>query len=112
MAIRLTASSRYENIVCGMRIIKRAALEQFWLRHADAKPSLESWFGVVRAATWQTPAEMKRVYPQADIVGRRTVFNIAGNKYRLVARVNYQVQVVFALYILTHVEYDRGAWKQ
>jgi mRNA interferase HigB len=55
---------------------------------------------------------MKRVYPHADIVGRRTVFNIAGNKYCLVARVNYQVQVVFVLYILTHAEYDRGAWKQ
>jgi mRNA interferase HigB len=95
-----------------MRIIKRAALEQFWFRPADAKANLESWFGVVRAANWQTPAEMKRVYPHADIVGRRTVFNIAGNKYRLVARVNYEVQVVFVLYILTHAEYDRGAWKQ
>jgi mRNA interferase HigB len=95
-----------------MRIIKRAALEEFWLRHADAKASLKSWFGVVRTANWQTPAEMKLVYPNADIVGRRTVFNIAGNKYRLIARINYQVQVVFVLYILTHAEYDRGAWKQ
>jgi mRNA interferase HigB len=95
-----------------MRVIKRAALEQFWLRHADAKTSLESWFGVVCAANWQTPAEMRWVYPYADIVGRRTVFNIAGNKYRLVARVNYRFQVVFVLYILTHAEYDREAWKQ
>ena len=95
-----------------MRIIKRAALEQFWLRHPDAKTSLESWFAVVRAATWQTPADMKRVYPHADLVGCRTVFNIAGNKYRLIARLNYQTQVVFVLYLLTHTEYDRGAWKQ
>ena len=94
-----------------MRIVKRAALEQFWLRHADAKTSLESWFGVVRAANWQTPA-MKRIYSHADLVVRRTVFNIAGNKYRLIARVNYQVQLVFVLYILTHAEYDKGAWKQ
>ena len=85
-----------------MRIIKRAALEQFWLRHAGAKASLKSWFGVVRAANWQTPAEMKRVYPRADIVGRRTVFNIGGNKYRLIARVSYHVQVVFVLCILKH----------
>jgi mRNA interferase HigB len=95
-----------------MRIIKRAALEQFWQRHPDAKASLESWFAVVRAANWRTPAEMKRVYPHADLVGRRTVFNIAGNKYRLIARVNYQTQLVFVLYLLTHAEYDRGAWKQ
>jgi mRNA interferase HigB len=95
-----------------MRIIKRGALVQFWLQHPDAKASLESWYGVVRGAWWKTPAEMKKVYPRADLVGRRTIFNIAGNKYRLIARVNYQTQRVFVLYILTHTEYDRGDWKQ
>ena len=95
-----------------MRVIRRSALEQFWGRHPDAKTSLESWFTVVRAAHWQTPADMRRTYPHADLVGRRTVFNIAGNKYRLIARVNYQAQIVFVLYLLTHTEYDRGDWKQ
>ena len=52
------------------------------------------------------------VYRNADLVGRRTVFNIAGNKYRLIARVNYFTQRVFVLYLLTHSEYDEGAWKQ
>src|SRR5437667_5691478 len=70
-----------------MRIIKRGALEQFWQKHPDAKASLEAWYGVVRKANWKTPAEMKQVYRNADLVGRRTVFNIAGNKYRLIARV-------------------------
>jgi mRNA interferase HigB len=55
---------------------------------------------------------MKQVYHNADLVGRRTVFNIAGNKYRLIARVNYITQTVFVLYLLTHSEYDKGAWKQ
>src|SRR5216684_4361010 len=73
-----------------MRIIKRGALEQFWRRHPDAKASLEAWYGVVRKANWKTPAELKQVYHNADLVGRRTVFNIAGNKYRLIARVNYR----------------------
>ena len=72
-----------------MRIIKRGALVEFWQLHPDAKSSLESWHAVVRSAAWKTPADMKRVYPNADLVGRRTIFNIAGNKYRLVARVNY-----------------------
>jgi len=94
-----------------MRIIKRGALEQFWQRHPDAKASLESWYAVVRRANWKTPAELKQVYHSADLVERRTVFNIAGNKYRLVARVNYQTQRVFVLYLLTHAEYDKGAWK-
>jgi mRNA interferase HigB len=95
-----------------MRIIKRGALVQFWGKHPDAKPSLESWYGVVRRAQWQTPAEMKLLYPSADLVGRRTIFNIAGNKYRLIARVNYRTQRVFVLYILTHADYDREDWKQ
>ncbi len=95
-----------------MRIIKRGALERFWREHPDAKASLESCYAVTRQADWKTPAGLKQVYPNADLVGRRTVFNIAGNKYRLIARVNYQTQRVFVLYILTRAEYDRGAWKQ
>jgi mRNA interferase HigB len=67
---------------------------------------------VVRKANWKNPAELKQVYHNADFVGRRTVFNIVGNKYRLVARVNYLSQRVFVLYLLTHAEYDKGAWKQ
>ncbi|HTU35640.1 MAG TPA: type II toxin-antitoxin system HigB family toxin [Candidatus Acidoferrum sp.] len=95
-----------------MRIIKRGALVDFWQKHPDAKPSLESWYAVVRKALWKTPAEMKSVYPNADLVGRRTVFNIAGNKYRLIARVNCYTQRVFVLFILTHAEYDREDWKK
>jgi mRNA interferase HigB len=94
-----------------MRIIKRGALVQFWELHPDSKASLESWYSVVRGAAWKTPAEMKQVYPNADLVGRRTVFNIAGNKYRLIASVNYYTELVFVLFILTHAEYDRGDWK-
>ena len=95
-----------------MRIIKRGALEHFWQRHPDAKSSLEAWYGVVRRTNWKTPAELKQVYGNADLVGRRTVFNIAGNKYRLIARVNYRSLLVFVLYLLTHAKYDKGAWKQ
>ncbi len=94
-----------------MRIIKRGALVNFWQDHSDAKATLESWYAVVRKADWKTPAATKLVYPNADLVGRRTVFNVAGNKYRLIARVNYKAQRVFVLYILTHSEYDKGTWK-
>jgi mRNA interferase HigB len=94
-----------------MRIIKRAALMRFWSKHPDAKASLEAWYAVVQKAKWTTPMEMKQVYSNADLVGRRTVFNIAGNKYRLIARVNYISQTVFVLHVLTHSDYDKGAWK-
>jgi mRNA interferase HigB len=95
-----------------MRIIKRGALEAFWQEHPDARPSLESWYAVVRSANWRTPADLKQVCHNADLVGRRTVFNIAGNKYRLIARVNYRAQIVFVLYLLTHSEYGKGSRKQ
>jgi mRNA interferase HigB len=95
-----------------MRVIKRGALVQFWQDHPDARASLESWYAVVHRANWKAPTDLKQVYRNADLVGRRTVFNVAGNKYRLIARVNYHTQRVFVLYLLTHAEYDRGAWKQ
>jgi mRNA interferase HigB len=94
-----------------MRIIKRAALVRFWSKQPDARASLEAWYGVVRKATWATPIEMRQVYGNADLVGRRTVFNIADNKYRLIARVNYVSQTVFVLYVMTHSRYDKGTWK-
>src|ERR1700680_5302592 len=94
-----------------VRIIKRGALEKFWREHPDGKANLEAWYAVVRKADWKTPVELKQVYPNADLVGRRTVFNIAGNKYRLIARVNYVSQTVFVLQLLTHSDYDKGAWK-
>lgn len=95
-----------------MRVIKRGALEFFRGKHSDARANLESWYEVVRKADWKTPAELKRVYLNADLVGRRRVFNIPGNKYRLIARANYQTQRIFILYVLTRAEYDRGTWKQ
>ena len=85
---------------------------QFWQLHPDSKASLESWYSVVRSAVLKTPAELKQVYPNADSVGRRTVFNIAGNKCWLIARVNYYTGRVFVLFILKHAEYDRGDWKE
>ncbi len=95
-----------------MRVIKRGALIAFWERHSDSRPSLEAWYAVARAANWASPTEMKQVYRSADLVGRRTVFNISGNKYRLIARVNYQTQRIFVLYIMTHAEYAKGSWEQ
>jgi mRNA interferase HigB len=95
-----------------MRVIKRGALVQFCQLHPDEQVSLGSWYAVVRKANWTTPAEMKQVCGNADLVGRRTVFNIAGNKYQLVGRVNYIAQIVFVLKLLTHAEYDNRTWKR
>jgi mRNA interferase HigB len=92
-------------------VISRKAIHEFVKVHPDSLPSLSNWFGITRRAAWVSLAGLREDFGGADQVGRRTVFNIAGNKYRLIARVNYQTGRVFILHILTHAEYTKGAWK-
>lgn len=94
-----------------MRVISRKALRDFGKLHADAVPSLSNWFLITRKALWRNFTELRGDFGSADQVGRRTVFNIGGNKYRLIARVNYRTARAFVLHIMTHDEYDRGEWK-
>ena len=95
-----------------MNVISRKKLEQFWDKHPDAKPSLKSWYNTCRKAHWRSLDEVHQVYPQADAVGDCTVFNIGGNKYRLIARIVYRSQTLFVIAVLTHEEYDLEKWKE
>ncbi len=96
-----------------MRVIARRTLVQFAesLRgnrdHKAVKAALEAWFHEAQAAKWTSPADVKRSYGNASIVGEdRVVFNIKGNDYRLVVAVNYQRQTVFIKWLGTHRQYD------
>lgn len=90
-----------------MRVIARKALSDYWIREPDTKVELEAWFHLVKSADWATPAETKASYGSASILkGGRVVFNICGNKYRLVAMVNYRFRIVYVRFIGTHKEYD------
>ena len=71
-----------------------------------------NWYRIAKRADWNSLAEVRSDFAHADVVGRRTVFNIHGNDYRLIARVNYTTKRVFILHILTHVEYSKGGWKR
>ena len=95
-----------------MRVIGKPAILEFSDRHRDALVSLMNWYRITRRADWGSLADARRDFAHADIVGRRTVFNIHGNDYRLIARVNYKTRRVFLLHILTHVEYSKGDWKR
>jgi len=95
-----------------MNAISFKRIRDFTALHSDASSSLKAWYTVVKKAKWQSLAEVKRVYPSADLVERYTVFNIGGNKFRLVARIVYRSQTVFIVAILTHREYDLGKWKE
>ena len=94
-----------------MHVISKKALRQFWKLHPDAEQPLLRWFKVVRAADWHSFADVQAVYASADQVGRFTVFNIGGNKYRLIAAIHYNRGKVYVRHVLTHVEYDRDEWK-
>ena len=95
-----------------MKLVGAEKLTQFSKKHATARSPLENWRQVVETVEWTKPADMRMTFRTADVVGPQTVFNIGGNKYRLIALVNYRLRTVFVQHILTHTEYDREDWKQ
>jgi mRNA interferase HigB len=99
-----------------MRIIKPATVEAWMRQFATAAPGLRWWLEVIRAAQWRSFAELRRVFPSADLVkvnsGRTViVFNVAGKKYRLIAAVHFERQRLFAMRFLTHADYSKDRWK-
>lgn len=81
---------------------------EFSSEHPDAQVGLEAWYHEVKAATWKSSAEIKIRYRSASIINnRRVVFNICGNKFRLVVDINYLAKLVFIRFVGTHKEYDR-----
>jgi mRNA interferase HigB len=90
-----------------MRIIAKKALREFWSRHPDAEEPLLAWYREVENEDWDTPAKVKAKYRNASIIGdNRVVFNIKGNDYRLVVRINYPYRIVYVRFVGTHAEYD------
>ena len=94
-----------------MRIISRKALREFWEVHSDAEHPLEDWYRITKHTFWLNLAQTRRDFPHADSVGDCTVFNIGGNKYRLIAKIRYNKQRVYITHVLTHKEYDKEKWK-
>jgi mRNA interferase HigB len=90
------------------RGFSRSKLQAFWVNHPDAESSLRAWFHEVEAAPWSGPAEVRARYGSADFIGNdRIIFNIRGNRYRLVACVRYApLHLVYVRFIGTHAEYD------
>ncbi|NET57964.1 MAG: type II toxin-antitoxin system HigB family toxin [Symploca sp. SIO2E6] len=94
-----------------MHIISRKALRQFWENYPDSEAALIRWFSLINSARFQTFDELRSVFPSADLVGNLIVFNIGGNKYRLITSIHFNRQKVYIRYILTHSEYDKEQWK-
>ena len=69
------------------------------------------WYTIAKHARWQSLAEVRDDFPHADVVGVLTVFNVGGNKYRLITAIKYRWQVVYVRHVLTHTEYSKERWK-
>jgi mRNA interferase HigB len=91
-----------------MRIVTKRTLRVYWERQPRAEQPLKAWHAVARKADWSSAADVKAMYGNASIIaGDRMVFNIGGNRYRLIVRFDYPRRIGFVRFVGTHAEYDR-----
>jgi mRNA interferase HigB len=95
-----------------VRIISKAAITEFPTKRPEAVEPLMHWYQITKRAAWRNITDVRRDFSHADAVALFTVFNIVGNKYRLIAVIKYHWQLVYIRAVLTHKEYDRGRWQQ
>jgi mRNA interferase HigB len=95
-----------------MHIITRKRLNEFAEKHPTAKSGLVHWFQLLRKNNFSDFASLRGAFPHADQVGKLTVFNIGGNKARLISAIHYNRRKVYIRAVLTHAEYDEGKWKE
>jgi mRNA interferase HigB len=99
-----------------MRVISIKTLRDFWRVHREAQNPLRDWFEIVEAVQWRNFMDVRRTFAHADTAVVRsgntvTIFDVGGNKYRLIASIHYNTGVVYAMMVLTHKEYDNQKWK-
>lgn len=91
-----------------LRVIAKKILRDFWVKHSDCEQQLKAWYNEAEDATWKNPNEIKREYPSVSILeDNRFVFNIKGNNYRLIIKINYHYQMIWIRFIGTHAQYDK-----
>ena len=95
-----------------MHVISRKKLKEAAARHNELGDPLDAWFRITKRAQWRNLEDVRRTFSSADGVGKWTVFNVKGNRYRLISEINYESGRVYIRHVLTHAEYDRGGWKQ
>ena len=95
-----------------MHIISKRALREFWQEHPRAESPLIAWYQKAKKAEWDDFTDVKAMFPQTDQYKQFVIFDIGGNKYRLIAEINYMRGKVFVRHVLTHAEYDRDKWKE
>lgn len=94
-----------------MRIIAKSRLMAQAAGYGDCVKQVADWYNIASKATWRNLSEVRQTFRHADLVGDKTVFNIKGNDYRLIVHIRYGAGIIYIKQLLTHAEYDKGAWK-
>ena len=95
-----------------MHVISRRKLNEFAERYPETKSALKEWYQKMKTGQFQSIAALRTIFPSADKVGKMTVFNIGGNKIRLIAAIHYNRQKFYIREVLTHAEYEKNKWKE
>jgi mRNA interferase HigB len=94
-----------------MHVVSHKAIWMFCVQHPDARSALDHWYRVAKRGTWTKFADVRQSFNAADFVAPFVGFDIGGNKYRLIAEISFGRKVLLIRAIMTHKEYERGAWK-
>lgn len=95
-----------------MHIISKTALREFWEKNLHAKTGLEFWHKITSQSQWKHLDDVRQTFSHADSVGQLTVFNISGNNYRLITKIDFSRGKVYIRAVLTHSEYNKSHWKE
>jgi len=91
-----------------VQIVALKTLRQFWAEHPEAERLMRAWYATARKATWASPADVRKTFNSADFIAdNRVIFDIGGNRYRLIARISYPYKVILIKFVGTHKDYDQ-----
>ena len=94
-----------------MRIISEKKLREFWQHYPEAENSMRDWIKIVRLTNWDNFSDVRKTFNHSDIFGGCTIFDVGGNKYRIIAKIAYEFKIVYIRFVLTHREYDEKKWQ-
>jgi mRNA interferase HigB len=94
-----------------MRIISEKRLREFWQQYPEAENAMREWIKTIRLADWNNFSNVRKTFNHADIYGGCVIFNVGGNKYRIIAKIAYEFKIVYIRFVLTHREYDGKKWQ-
>lgn len=94
-----------------MRIITEKKIREFWVKPPKSEAVMREWTKTVKQADWSNFSDVRKTFNHADVYGNCTIFDVGGNKYRIIAKVAYRIKVVFIRFVLTHEEYDEKHWQ-